>query len=52
MGARIPDDIQRQLTELEQQVVADARSGWNEPLAERLRAEIYDLRNSGSDQAI
>ncbi len=41
-----------QLTELEQQVVADARSGWNEPLAERLRAEIYDLRNSGSDQAI
>ena len=35
-----------QLTELEQQVIADARSGWNEPLAERLRAEIYDLANA------
>jgi hypothetical protein len=31
------------LTELEQQVIADARSGWNEPLAERLRDEISDL---------
>ncbi len=31
------------LTELEQQVIADASSGWNEPLAERLRAEIHDL---------
>jgi hypothetical protein len=30
----------RQLTELEQQVIADAKSGWNEPLSERLRAEI------------
>ena len=33
----------RQLTDLEQQLVADARSGWNQPLAERLRAEIRDL---------
>ncbi len=33
------------LTELEQQVIADARRGWNEPLAERLRAEICDLAN-------
>ena len=33
-------DVLRQLTELEQQVIADAKSGWNEPLAERLRAEI------------
>jgi len=33
-------DVIRQLTELEHQVIADARSGWNEPLAERLRAEI------------
>ncbi len=33
----------RQLTELEQQVIADARSGWNEPLAERLRSEIREL---------
>lgn len=30
----------RELTELEQQVIADAKSGWNEPLAERLRSEI------------
>ena len=33
-------DVLRKLTELEQQVIADAKSGWNEPLAERLRAEI------------
>ena len=33
-------DVLRQLTELEQQVIADAKSGRNEPLAERLRAEI------------
>ena len=32
-----------QLTELEQQVIVDASSGWNEPLAERLRAEINNL---------
>jgi predicted nucleotidyltransferase component of viral defense system len=36
-----------QLTELEQQLITDARSGWNEPLAERLRAEIYDLAKLG-----
>jgi predicted nucleotidyltransferase component of viral defense system len=30
----------RQLTKLEQQVIADAKSGWNEPLAEQLRVEI------------
>ena len=36
-------DVLRQLTELEYQVIADARSGWNEPLADRLRAEIHDL---------
>jgi len=29
-----------QLSDLEQQLIADAKSGWNEPLAERLRAEI------------
>jgi predicted nucleotidyltransferase component of viral defense system len=33
----------RNLSELERQVVADARSGRNEPLAERLRAEIRSL---------
>ena len=33
-------DALRRLTELEQQVVADAKSGWNEPLADRLRSEI------------
>ena len=32
--------VLRQLTELEQQVIADAKSGWNEPLAQRLRTEI------------
>lgn len=32
-----------QVTELEQEVIADAKSGWNEPLAARLRAEISDL---------
>jgi predicted nucleotidyltransferase component of viral defense system len=30
----------RQLSELEQQVIANAKGGWNEPLAERLRADI------------
>jgi predicted nucleotidyltransferase component of viral defense system len=32
----------RELSDLERQVIADARSGRNEPLAERLRAEIRD----------
>ena len=31
----------RNLTELEHEVIADAKSGWNEPLADRLRAEIH-----------
>ena len=35
------------LTKLEQQVAADAKSGWNEPLAERLRAEIHELAATG-----
>lgn len=35
--------VLRQLTEFEQQVIADAKSGWNEPLADRLRAEIREL---------
>jgi hypothetical protein len=30
----------RSLTELEREVIADATSGRNEPLADRLRAEI------------
>ena len=33
----------RQLTGLEERVISDARSGWNEPLAERLRSEIREL---------
>jgi hypothetical protein len=33
----------RQLTGLEEQVIADAKRGWNEPLAERLRSEIREL---------
>jgi predicted nucleotidyltransferase component of viral defense system len=32
--------VLKQLSDLEQQLIADAKSGWNEPLAERLRAEI------------
>ncbi len=36
-----------QLTELEQQVIADAKSGWNQPLADRLRAEIRELAATG-----
>jgi predicted nucleotidyltransferase component of viral defense system len=39
-------DFLRQLTELEHQVIADARSGWNESLADRLRAEIRELAAS------
>ena len=35
-------DVLRRLTELEQRVIADAKSGWNEPLAGRLRAEIRE----------
>jgi hypothetical protein len=30
----------RDLTELEHEIIADAKSGWNEPLAQRLRTEI------------
>jgi predicted nucleotidyltransferase component of viral defense system len=36
--------VLRGLSNLEQQLVADARSGWNEPLAERLRARIRETR--------
>lgn len=36
----------RALTELEIQVVADARSGSNQPLADRLRAEIRELASA------
>ncbi len=36
-----------QLTELEQQVIADAKSGWNDPLADRLRVEIRELAAAG-----
>jgi predicted nucleotidyltransferase component of viral defense system len=35
--------VLRQLTELERQILGDARSGRNEPLAERLRAEIQQM---------
>jgi len=35
-----------QLSELEQLVIDDARSGWNKPLADRLAAEIGNLFNS------
>ena len=32
--------VLRGLTDLEHEIIADAKSGWNEPLAERLREEI------------
>jgi predicted nucleotidyltransferase component of viral defense system len=32
--------VLRNLTDLEHEVISDAKSGWNEPLAERLRTEI------------
>lgn len=35
-------DFLRRLTELEQRVIADAKSGWNEPLAQQLRDEICE----------
>jgi predicted nucleotidyltransferase component of viral defense system len=38
--------VLRGLTDLEQQLVADARSGWNEPLAERIRAEIRAIHGT------
>lgn len=38
----------RQLTDLEQQIIADANSGWNDPLADRLRDEIRELAAAGS----
>ncbi len=43
--------VLRSLTELERKVIADAKSGRNEPLADRLRAEIralFTLRPGGS----
>ena len=39
--------VLRNLTGLEQALIADARSGWNEPLAERLRAEIRQIAGGG-----
>jgi len=33
----------RNLTDLEREVIADAKSGWNDPLAERLRKEIRSM---------
>lgn len=36
-------DSLRRLTDLELEIIADAKSGWNEPLADRLRAEIREL---------
>ncbi len=35
--------VLRQLTELERQILGDARSGRNEPLADRLRAEVLAI---------
>ncbi len=38
--------VLRQPPELELQVIADAKCGWNEPLAERLRAEVCFMFDS------
>jgi hypothetical protein len=38
--------VLRNRTELELAVIDDARSGWNEPLAERLRTEIRALHGA------
>jgi len=35
--------VLRSLSDLERELIADARSGWNEPLAEKLRAEARAL---------
>lgn len=35
--------VLQDLTELEREVIADAKSGWNAPLADRLRQEIQSL---------
>jgi predicted nucleotidyltransferase component of viral defense system len=35
--------VLKELTELEREVIADAKIGWNAPLADRLRAEIQSL---------
>ena len=39
--------VLHELTELEQEVIEDAKSGWNEPLADRLRADIRALAARG-----
>jgi hypothetical protein len=33
----------RHLTDLERRVINDAKSGWNEPLADQLRADITQI---------
>jgi len=35
--------VLRELTDLERALIGDAKSGWNEPLADKLRAEIGEL---------
>jgi len=40
--------VLRELSELEQQVIADAKSGWNVPLADRLREEIQARTSKAS----
>lgn len=45
-------DVLHHLTNLEQQVIADAKSGWNEPLGDRLRAEIRVLATGGSSREL
>ena len=41
--------VLRNLSALEQQIIADAKSGWNEPLAERLRCEILERFEPSAD---
>jgi hypothetical protein len=35
------------VTGIEREVIADARGGWNDPLAERLRSSVRRLAVSG-----
>jgi hypothetical protein len=35
--------VLRRLTDLERRVINDAKSGWNEPLADQLRAEFTQI---------
>ena len=41
-------NVHAQAPATEQEVIADAKGGWNKPLADALRAEIRDLASGWS----